>query len=107
MDTQERKEGVEMLPTARDVDAAKKQGYREGVEKAAKVAELHECKCKDDFGHSMDCGVTEYVADAIRALLDCETCGGTKKVDSGGQDQYGNWIEDHCPDCKEQDDEEG
>lgn len=29
----------------------------------------------------------------------CGTCGGTRKVDSGGQDGAGNWIERDCPEC--------
>lgn len=29
----------------------------------------------------------------------CGTCGGTRKVDSGGQDSAGNWIERDCPEC--------
>jgi hypothetical protein len=32
----------------------------------------------------------------------CGTCGGTRKVDSGGQDGAGNWIERDCPECAQE-----
>jgi hypothetical protein len=50
------------------------------------------------------------VIDEARAALSglpqepktCGTCGGTRKVDSGGQDGAGNWIERDCPECAQE-----